>query len=98
MSAPRHLLLTDLKPLAQLGVDGVVGAADLTQAMHDRIGGGAGRIARLVYGSIRAIARLAGVTADVAISALPERAATSSPERERVVAALIASTVEPRPG
>jgi hypothetical protein len=88
MSAPRHLLLSDLKPLAQLGVDGVVGATDLTQAMHDRIAGGAGRIARLVYGSIRAIARLTGVTAEVAISALPERAATSSPEREKVVAAL----------
>ena len=93
MPRKRHLLLSDLQPLARLGVDGVVGAADLTQALHDRIagrttGGRAGVISRLVYGAIRGIAKLAGIAGDVTFGALrPLSTAASSRERESVLAA-----------
>ncbi len=94
MPNPRHVLLSDLKPLAQLGVAGVVGATDLAQAMHDRIaerirGGGSGAIARLVYGGIRTLARLGGAGAVVALDALPSSPeSASSRAREQVIAAL----------
>jgi len=93
MSPPRHVLLSDLRPLAQLGVDGVVGATDVTEAMHERIvasvlGSRTGAISRVVYGSIRTLARLVGATADVALGALPQSASSSSPEREKVLAVL----------
>jgi pimeloyl-ACP methyl ester carboxylesterase len=91
----------DLRGLARLGIDGVIGIVDLVEAMHHTIGrrpgvfgvAPAGRtrgITGLVYGTVRGTTRLVRGTLDPVLGALARttRSAPSSPQREAVIAAL----------
>ncbi|WP_394835926.1 GPI inositol-deacylase [Pendulispora rubella] len=91
----------DLRGASRLAVEATKSVTDLVEAMHHAIGGGPDILGRPlavpvrlitapVYGSIRAITKLVGVTLDVALEQLQpllgER--TPGPEREAVIAAL----------
>lgn len=92
---------SDLRGLASLGVDGVLGIVDLVEAMHHTIGrrpwvfgtaplGRTRGITGLVYRTVRGTTRLVGGTLDPVLGALGRAlpAQASSPQREAVVAAL----------
>jgi len=91
----------DLRGASRLAVEATKSVTDLVEAMHHTIGGGPDVLGRPlalpvrlltapVYGSIRAVTTLVGVTLDVALAQLEpllgERA--PGPEREAVLAAL----------
>jgi len=91
----------DLRGAARLAVDATKAVTDLVEEMHHTIGGGPDVLGRPlslpvrllnapVYGSIRAVTKLVGVTLDAALSRLAplleER--TPGPEREAIRAAL----------
>lgn len=103
-SLPRlPLQASDLRGLARLGVDGVLGITDLVEAMHHTIAsrtaiGGpppSGRtqgITGFVYRAVRGTTRGVGWIGDALLGALPSRAAAPDtlrhPPREALLAAL----------
>lgn len=97
------LQASDLRGLAQLGVDGVLGITDLVEAMHHTIASRAsiagpspaGRtrgITGFVYRAVRGTTRLVGHAGVALLGALPSRApapdAKRHPPREALLAAL----------
>jgi hypothetical protein len=97
------LQASDLRGLARLGIDGVLGITDLVEAMHHTIAsrapiGGlspAGRtrgITGFVYRAVRGTTRLVGHAGDALLGALPSRGlapnAARHPPREALLAAL----------
>ena len=102
--APARLPLqaSDLRGLARLGIDGVLGITDVVEAMHHAIAmripiGGpapAGRtrgITGFVYSSVRGSTRLVGHAADALLGALPARAPTADSPRHAGREALLAA-------
>jgi hypothetical protein len=104
-SSPARLPLqaSDLRGLARLGIDGVLGITDLVEAMHHTIASRtaiagsapAGRtrgITGFVYRAVRGTTRLVGHAGDALVGLLPSRKAASDalrhPTREALLAAL----------
>ena len=96
---PPFLRAADLRGLARLGIDGVVGVTDVVEAMHHTIAsrprvvgpGPAGKtsgITGLVYRTVRGATRLVGKGLDAALAAVPRAAGHPSPRREAFIAAL----------
>lgn len=93
------LRLADMPALSRLVVDGVIGVAEVVEAMHHTIAshprivgrGPAGRprgITGLVYGSVRGSAQLVGRALDALMVALPIETSASTSSREAFIAAL----------
>jgi pimeloyl-ACP methyl ester carboxylesterase len=93
------LKTADLRGLARLGVDGVVGVTDLVEAMHHTIAsrpgvvglGPAGKtsgVTGFVYRAVRGTTRVVGKGLDVMLAAAPRAVGNPSPRREAFVAAL----------
>jgi pimeloyl-ACP methyl ester carboxylesterase len=93
------LTASDLRGLAQLGIDGVVGVTDVVESMHHTITslpgivgavptGHTKGITGFVYRAVRGTTQAVGWSLDTLLSALPRGASPSSPEREALVAAL----------
>jgi len=100
-SAVTRLPLTpsDLRGLARLGIDAVVGVTGIVESMHHTIASrsrlvGPGPVGRpngitgLVYRSVRGTTRAIGHGLDRVLGALPRHGGGVSPEREALVAAL----------
>ena len=101
-AAPRllsFLKAADLRGLARLGVEGVVGVTDLVEAMHHTIGArpslvGAGPTGKtsgvtgFVYGAVRGTTRVVGKGLDFVLAAVPRATGNPSPRREAFIAAL----------
>jgi hypothetical protein len=98
---PLPVKMADLRGLALLGLDGVVGVTNLVEAMHHTIASGAGivgpvasgrtsGITGLVYRGVRGTTRALGLGLDSVLSALPAGPATAErePRREAWLAAL----------
>ncbi len=96
---PTPLHLADLRGLARLGLDGVLGVTDVVEGMHKAItavplplgkpvAGRTRGITGLVYRSVRGITRGVGWGLDTALGALPMPRESSTPEREALLAAL----------
>lgn len=99
---PSHFHLSDLRGLTQLGVDATIGVTGLVEQLHGTISRRAAPLGRpdtaatsgltgFVYGSIRGIARTVagGLGAGLAaLEGLLPGGATSSPQREAMLAAL----------
>jgi PGAP1-like protein len=96
---PLPLRPADLRGLARLGIDGVVGVTDVVEAMHHAIvslpapagpvpPGRPGGITGLVYRSVRGTTRAVGRGLEALLGALPLDTTRSSPERELFIAAL----------
>jgi hypothetical protein len=92
---------SDLRGASRLAVDGVTGVTDLVEAMHAAVSqlpppagpAGPGRttgLTRVVYRSVRGIARLVGAGVDASLAALAPvlGEAALSPRREALVAAI----------
>ena len=97
--APSFLKAADLRGLARLGVDGVVGVTDLVEAMHHTIASrpgvvGPGPVGKtsgvtgFVYRAVRGTTRVVGKGLDVVLAAVPRAAGNPSPRREAFIAAL----------
>ncbi|MEO8523551.1 MAG: alpha/beta fold hydrolase [Caldimonas sp.] len=93
------LKAADLRGLARLGVDGVVGVTDLVEAMHHTITSrpgivGPGPVGKtsgvtgFVYGVVRGTTRVVGKGLDVVLAAVPRAPGNPSPRREAFIAAL----------
>ncbi len=93
------LKAADLRGLARLGVDGVVGVADLVEAMHHTIAsrpgivgsGPSGKtsgVTGFVYRTVRGTTRVVGKGLDRVLAAVPPASGNPSPRREAFVAAL----------
>jgi len=90
---------SDLRGLARLGIDAVVGVTNIVESMHHTIAsrprlvgpGPAGRtggITGFVYRGVRGTTRLVGRGLDALLGVLPRAGRDVSPEREALVAAL----------
>ena len=97
--APSFLKAADLRGLARLGVDGVVGVTDLVEAMHHTIAsrssvvgpGPAGKtsgVTGFVYRAVRGATRVVGKGLDMMLAAVPRASGSPSPRREAFIAAL----------
>jgi pimeloyl-ACP methyl ester carboxylesterase len=97
----KNLPLTpaDLRGLAQLSIDGVVGVTGVVESVHHTITslprivsaapeGRTRGITGLVYRTVRGTTQAVGWSLDTLLSALPRHAATPSSQREALVAAL----------
>jgi pimeloyl-ACP methyl ester carboxylesterase len=93
------LTASDLRGLAQLGIDGVVGVTGIVESMHHTIAsrpnivgsvpeGRTTGITGLVYRAVRGTTRAVGWSLDTLLSALPHNAGTATSQREALVAAL----------
>lgn len=93
------LKVADLRGLARLGIDGVVGVTDLVESMHLTIAsrsgvvepGPAGKtsgVTGLVYRAVRGTTRGVGKGLDVVLAAVPRAAGNPSPLREAFITAL----------
>src|SRR4051794_13676763 len=95
----RHV--DDLRGAGRLAIEATTGVTALVEAMHRTIAGGpavlgkplerpARAITGVVYGSIRGVTQLVGVTIDAALAQLAPLLGESTPgkEREAVLAAL----------
>ena len=103
LNTPRRPLpvqAADLRGLARLGVDAVVGVADVVEAMHHTIlsrpgitgpasTGRTGGLTGLIYRSVRGTTRVVGKGLDAVLGRLPAAAqAQRQPQREAWLAAL----------
>jgi hypothetical protein len=99
---PRPSVASDLRGISRLAIDGVTGVTDVVEAVHAAVGHWpalVGRsapaattgVTRLVYRSVRGVARLVGHGVDLPLSALarvPGFGSGVSPRREALVAAI----------
>jgi len=96
------LRASDLRGLARLGVDGVIGITDLVEAMHHAIASGsaiggpspAGRtrgITGFVYRAVRGTTRLVGHAGDALLGAVPSHAPAPDAGRHSAREALLAA-------
>jgi pimeloyl-ACP methyl ester carboxylesterase len=99
LSSPIPFKPSDLRGLSRLGIDAVVGVADLVESMHHTIAsragivgpGPAGRpsgVTGFVYGTVRGTTRLVGRGLDAVLAAAAVDTGASTPEREAWIAAL----------
>jgi pimeloyl-ACP methyl ester carboxylesterase len=90
---------TDLRGLAKLGIQGVVGVTNLVEAVHLAVSSRAGvfgavprgrttGLTGLIYGAVRGVSRATGGALDRALGAVPPGPAASTPAREAWIAAL----------
>jgi pimeloyl-ACP methyl ester carboxylesterase len=93
------LRAADLRGLAQLGTDAVMGVMGVVESMHHSIASGAGIVGRgpsgrpsgltgLVYKALQGGTRVVGLGLDKLLSAVPAGAGATQREREAWVAAL----------
>ena len=93
------LRAADLRGLAQLGTDAVLGVMGVVESMHHSIASGAGIVGRspsgrpsgltgLVYKALQGGTRVVGLGMDKLLSAVPTGAGTTQREREAWVSAL----------
>ena len=93
------LKAADLRGLARLGVDGVVGVTDLVEAMHHTIAsrpgivgakpaGQTSGVTGFVYRTVRGTTRVVGKGLDLVLAAVPRASGNPSPRREAFIAAL----------
>lgn len=99
-SRPTALLrVADLRGLAQLVIDGVVGVTDLVEAMHQAAGSRAGIVGPaqsgrtrgltgLAYRAVRGTTRGIGHALDALLAVLPAGDRPARPRREAIVAAV----------
>lgn len=93
------LRAADLRGLARLAVDGVLGVTEVVEAMHHTIArrpaplgrapdGRPGGITGFVYRAVRGSTRAVGAGLDAVLGALPLDRTATTPQREALIAAL----------
>ena len=101
MSNNLRVVSSDLRGLTRLAVEATIGMTDLVETMHhtvnhplaphrDHLSARSRGVKGLVFGAIRALARVVGVGVEAALSPVgpPQNGSGSSPGREALLAAL----------